>query len=240
MQLNQISPLSPSPTPSFPSETPTGSRTTLFTFLGIVSFLVVGLGGVLLGKYLYGYRTEQNASNVTPTPRVEVPTVTPTTNPMVGWKTFVSPDSNFSLKYPSEYELKTLVNLGYVINRNITLPSYPVSITACRGDCPVISSSEEVTLQIGVKAIKVKGYIGSIGGNIPESFIRYEMLNPHTVPERRYTNIILWELPQDINYQDKIKQYPPDRGVNPISPEHEHVFDQILSTFKFIESSIDG
>lgn len=168
-----------------------------------------------------------------PVPSVQPSPSLPVIDETSGWKKYDSLDGNFSIKYPYQYELKTVINLGPVINHNITLVNFPVSFKECRVDCPIINSSEEIVLAEGISATKIKGYVGSIGGNIPESFVRYEVQNPKAKKSFGFNNITLWELPQDINYQEKIKKYPSTRNVNLIPADEEKIFGQILSTFKF-------
>lgn len=217
-----------------PIPAPPSHRYPLIAYFSILILLLSASTG-----FLY-YKNQQLKSNLSgywsqPTPPLMTePTPTQTPDPTANWKTFISPDSNFSLKYPPEHEIKTVLNLGYVINHTIALPSYPVSISDCKADCDFVGSKQDVIVGNGIKALKVKGYVGAVGGNIPESFIRYEIRNPNSAPERRFNNIILWELPQDIDYQEKTKLYPPSRNVGLIPVDQEKILDRILSTFKFI------
>lgn len=82
---------------------PTNSRTTLLMFLGIVSFFAVGLGGVMLGKHLYGPKTLPVVPIVTPTPRAEAPTATSTPDFSASWKQVINPTFGFSMRYPDDW-----------------------------------------------------------------------------------------------------------------------------------------
>lgn len=193
----------------------------------VIIIAIIGIAGYF--AYQKGFLSKQ--------PAYPSASATPfsTPDPTANWKTFISPDSNFSLKYPPDYKLEAVQNLGYVINNNITLPAYPYSEVSQKGETGLLlTSDEDVVLQGGIKAKKFKGYIGEVGGNIAENFVRYEIYNPGADEPRRYNNVILWELPQNINYEEKSAKYPSGRTLQSIPKDQEAILDQILSTFKFL------
>lgn len=92
-------------TPNASEETQKGSPKPPPAFLLIIILVAIGLGGVLLGKYLYGPKAPQIVTNVPPTPRVEALTPTPTPDVMENWKTYTS-KKGYTIKYPSQLNLK--------------------------------------------------------------------------------------------------------------------------------------
>lgn len=64
---------------------------------GIVLILSAGLGGLYLGKYLYGPKTP--AVSISP---IVVPTATPTPDPTANWKTYTNSKLGFTFQYPTE------------------------------------------------------------------------------------------------------------------------------------------
>lgn len=76
-------------------------------FLGISAFFAVGLGGVLLGKYLYAPKTAPATLVVTPT---QTPIATPTSDLTVGFLEYVNNKAGYIFKYPSDWKLKQNLN----------------------------------------------------------------------------------------------------------------------------------
>lgn len=99
-----------SPAPNLPSEPPTNSRTTFLTFFGIVALLAIGFGGVLLGKYLYAPKTSPAAPGVTPTPRGDAQIATLIPDVTANWTTYsITPDpslgyASYVIKLPASWK----------------------------------------------------------------------------------------------------------------------------------------
>jgi hypothetical protein len=92
------------------------------------------------------------------------PTLAP--DPIAGWKTYLDPYNQYSFRYPQTYSLDTTARP--YLNRNITWSFENNSFSSCKGDCPFIDSSVKTTLG-GRQAMKITGYLGSVGGNVPQS-----------------------------------------------------------------------
>lgn len=108
------------------------------------------------------------------------------------WKKYSWSENNktlFSINYPNEWQAYERISenkkyqtllfpLGYndyeVYGKtsNITLAVSMNNPELCRGDCPVIEKSSNISIN-GLDARKLEGYIGEIGGNIP---VRYERI----------------------------------------------------------------
>lgn len=78
----------------------------IFILLCVIVISAVGLGGVLLGKYLYASKTSPVVPSVTPTPRAEALTSTPTSDPTENWKTHTNTEYGFSLKFPLDWRVE--------------------------------------------------------------------------------------------------------------------------------------
>jgi hypothetical protein len=155
------------------------------------------------------------------------PLPTPTPDPTANWKTYTDPNGHFTFKYPTSYSLET-ETMPY-LHRNITWRFNNISALACRGDCPIINTKEQVTL--GEKsATKLTGYIGSVGGNIPQTYVTYEL-----VSGTKYFIFSMQALPF-VMTKDEVPQYDP-YATQQIKREDQLTFDQILSTFKFIDQT---
>lgn len=148
------------PTPGLSSDVSKSSRTTFVAFFGIVALLAVGLGGVLLGKYLYTPKTLPVSSVVTPT---QAPIATLTPDPTAEWKVYRNPVYNFEFKYPSDWtlviDLKAEENGSKVSTfqspdgefLDVTVFNLPIDFDAEKS---VVPEAQEIIIfgRIGIKA----------------------------------------------------------------------------------------
>lgn len=100
----------------------------------------------------------------------------------------------------------------------------------CKGDCPLKESEENLIIN-NYAAKKIKGMRGGVGGNIPFSYITYEIKIPNG---EKFFFITYSSIPQDLTYQQLLEKYGP-MGNTEILPSDEKIFDEIVSTFKIIE-----
>jgi len=178
--------------------------------------------------------TPTPSQTISPTTMISQQVISPTEklDEMEGLKTYVG--AGFIFKHPSTYSAQNLADGRVLINNDIILSSKNSSYKDCKGDCPAYEKIETVPSSDEVQITKINGYQGGIGGNIPQSFIEYEIPTNSEVNTDQYITITLWELPQNIPYLDMVKQYPVDRVPQNIPSEKEKELDQILSTFEFI------
>ncbi len=217
------------PTP--PPFTPHNSlRWLKLLIIGVVVLLVISIVGV--SSYLLGTNKNTPAEVATQI----TPTLTPTTDPTASWKTFSDTKLNFEFKYPPEYSITKNVDETTNLNHNITWSQKP-TIDTCRGDGCRYSTSSQV-IKLGNNSFnKVAGLIGQVGGNIPESYIDYEITSLD--PSQKIVFRIK-ELPFDKSYQELLKQYTGNRTVQEIPSNQVAMLNQILSTFKFTQSALEG
>lgn len=193
------------------------------TIAAMALFILLALGAVV---FLY-YQNQQLKNLVASYQTVSSPAPTATNNPVANWSTYTDPNGQFTFKYPSTYTLTT--DIVPYLNRNITWRFNNTSLTSCKGDCPVISSKETTTLG-GMPATKISGYIGAIGGNIPQNYIAYE-----AKVGTKYFVFEIQALPFVITAQET-QGYDASK-IYPISPTDLTNFDGIISTFQFLKSS---
>jgi hypothetical protein len=93
----------------------------------------------------------------------------------------------------------------------------------CRGDCPVIEETESVTLG-GQAATKVSGYIGAVGGSIPQQYVSYIVQR-----EGQYYRFVVYALSSEdtSDAQDMTT-------IHPLQAEDLELFEKIMSTLTFI------
>jgi len=229
----QAPPINPNPVPEIP---PTAASTstppvwndvnqkkykTLFVLVVVLILLV--LGG--LGYWVYGrFYLNKQISNPASTPTTSA-TALATADPTATWKTFTDPDGVFSFKYPETYSIDN-THISPYLNRNITWRYNNVSVLDCRGDCPVIDTKKQTTLG-GKAATIITGYVGAVGGEIPHEYISYEI--------KLNTKFFLFSIQAIPLYltKDEVSVYDTP-SIQKMKPQDLVIFDQILSTFKFL------
>ncbi len=191
--------------------------------LGVLLLLGIGAG-------VY-YFTNQQPTTDNSLLKTISPTVQPTIDPTAEWKTYTNSTHGFLLKYPTTITLQEESELfgrrdeDYILLAN----QIEVRVTSfnplnCRGDCPVIEKQEQVTVA-GYPATKVFGYIGAVGGNIPQ---RYQSVVLEK--NKKYYVFDIYELEREM------VSPPDDIELGEIPAYKLALFNQILSTFKFTDS----
>jgi hypothetical protein len=153
-------------------------------------------------------------------------TPTPTPTPFViikEWKTYHNPVYGFSINYPSNYQLTTNEENTFIsIGENIYIRITDFDPFECRGDCPIVDSTQSTTLS-GLEATKITGYIGSVGGYVPQRYISYIVKQTD-----KYYNFTLYAVGLNAHIVDftKIER-------EPLIKSDIEVFEQILGTLAF-------
>jgi hypothetical protein len=142
------------------------------------------------------------------------------------WKTYSNPEYGFSIDYPSELEVTSRQdNKSLYIGEKINVWVSDINPLDCRGDCPLVENTESTTLA-GLQATKVTGYIGAIGGNIPQRYLRYILQR-----NNRYFIFTLYALSYKATMNDVAT-------IRPLYESDIVLFEQVLKTFKIIEAPI--
>lgn len=199
----------------------------------LMIFLFVFLGmAIIAGSIFVGYRIGFGKSSQTKEPLAQ-PTIVPSLSAVqppdatLEWKKYQDPTGQFSFRYPPEYSLD-LKKTPY-LNRNITWRFSDSSLLECRGDCPIINNKETSSFG-GKSSIKLSGYIGSIGGNIPQDFITYQ------VPSGTKYFIFSIQAVPFVLTDEEMKLYD-QNDIQKIKPDDLKIFNQIVSTFKFVDGN---
>ncbi len=158
---------------------PAGDYALLFLLAGGPETVTLQItdGRILRYDYHYGGQTsgdiEQQAAYILlPLNFNPVPTPVP-------WNSFTDPDSRFSFIYPPSLELLPAdkENKWHLGNRiRVEVLPFERSWIGCfyqsLGDCPFVELDEYVKIN-GQEVRRIEGYIGSVGGNIPQEFLCY-------------------------------------------------------------------
>lgn len=206
----------------------------LIVFTGLFLILISGVTGYYLAKKQLDKLVDQADRLISPTPTTSpIPTQSLTIDETENWKVYTNNQYGFSFKYPNDWQITQYgdPSSGKLLNNQIDWFTSEVSIENCRGDCPVINSKQQIKLKEEITALQLDGWVGSIGGNIPESFRKFEVKYPN---ENKYLIITLWELKRGNPYT--FANYSPERNPQIIDQNNLKIFDQILSTFKFSNS----
>ena len=148
-----------------------------------------------------------------------------TSDPTANWKTYTSEKYKYSFKYPSSWEVKIREEAEYESVGTYQFYFYVSKSNPndCRGDCPAsIYWSDEKIGDYSVK--KSVGLIGGVGGATPQYY--------HDVIFSRgghYYIFTLYELDEESDSGDM------NREALAFKAEDLKTFNQILSTFKFVE-----
>lgn len=209
----------------------------IFIFSGISFLIAFLIGGLVLGTY--GIK---KASKITPTPIVKV-SPTPTPGPTANWKIYTDQKYGYSIEYPPNLSTKETIPNVFVEIIDNTDKNEIVSITNIDMEN---KSGEQVVLEDFAKTAGPLQYEG------------YESL--HEMKSIMSTSKIKgYETTWNTNFSE-VMNVTPGMGVsNPITyfpfpnpniygavaielkdKNFETIYDQILSTFKFLPVSPTG
>jgi hypothetical protein len=155
----------------------------------------------------------------TPTPfPTSIPSSTPT---LANLKVYSNSKYGFSLEYPAGLTIKEAnggdsVDIGEIIHIQLS-DRNPLE---CRGDCPVVENKDSAKVA-SFAMTKVTGYIGSVGGNIPQQYLMYILKR-----DKQYYVFTLYALGFHAQVNDATKLWP-------LEEEDILLFNQTMQTFKF-------
>jgi hypothetical protein len=122
------------------------------------------------------------------------------------WETYIDEQHGFSIRYPAALTLEfgpQVDGYGVVfVGDQIQVHTSPANPLVCRGQCPIMESTEPVTIA-GRDAHLVRGYVGSIGGNIPRRFMLYLIRSGTT-----YISLVLYAGSRDATTADPTTLVP--------------------------------
>jgi hypothetical protein len=163
-----------------------------------------------------------------PTPGIVVTPdlATSETTPVSGLEsmTYRSTKDNYTFEHPASVSVVENTQYGSVdIGDNIRITVMDFNPEESRGDGPMYETASD--LMIGESAARrLKGYIGAVGGNIPQSI--EQVVIPHN---GRFYVIEVSELSHSLPYTSTQAGRTPDA----IPASALELFETILSTFRF-------
>lgn len=230
--LSSPSPLSP------PSKKP-------FLIIGIFLLFFLAAGGVFfLGK------TQNNQEITVTSPLSVYPSLIPTSDPTANWKTYTNNQYGFSISFPSDFEInKQADNQSFIIERILNRPGknsnflYITIITTgqnmIKNNIYAYDPKETnilLDMQIGVsKSIRPKDLLSKFW-----TYRRIQDVSIDGLQARSFENNNPWEFPPGTIER---KMYLTKGNMMYIigflygKDLSENFFNQILSTFKFLNSS---
>ncbi|TXH05021.1 MAG: hypothetical protein E6R05_02360 [Candidatus Moraniibacteriota bacterium] len=223
-QPTQLTPIPPQPvTPPTPTLQPEPTKLptiflVLITLLSLAGLIYFYLQTQSLKQQIVKYPTPTPAASDTPTTQPS-----PTTDPTAKWKTY-NYQNIFNIKIPPDLKI---VDKGYgriEIGNYLSAGEYQADPENCRGDCSIIESATSKSIN-NIDVRYLTGWWGEIGGNIAQSYIEYVI--PHN---GKYIYLQMQELPFTQTTS------PIREKVGKVADENTRMLDQILSTFKFIDS----
>jgi hypothetical protein len=160
------------------------------------------------------------------------PIFTPTPTMELAWDTYFAAGCGFQISHPISYvPPKQCVKENYhYIGRQIEIFVGEENLrwVVCQerglgGGCPLMEVVEEVV--IGDKeATRIKGYIGAIGGNIPQEYVTYVFRNVYD-----YYIFTLWALPNDAQIDDAAMIWP-------LREKDIEIFERMLESLDMSEA----
>ena len=145
----------------------------------------------------------------TPTPTMQISS----------WNTYTNPTYGYSLKYPDFYPIVVESDEYIEIGDKVVISVWNMDPTVPRGDGPVIESTQEVHLS-GYSAQLLTGYIGSIGGYIPQQYRRYVIEQKNA-----YLIVTLFALGLNATEGDVTQ-------IVQLNPEDVTLFDKIVASMQ--------
>lgn len=220
--LSQQTPMVPtppvqSPTPAIPPS-PINPRVIILIVLIIIVALVLGVG-----VYTLNSSKKQSTS---PQPSI-LPSPKPTVDPTANWKTYTNSVLQFSIRYPSDWNIEEIENKTIILIKSPNVEyQEPVN--------KVVKGAE---IRIQISPYNYSGNISSLiqkPGTVPEADITYissilvevsEIESVKTISTGLYGKVVQYQIPKE-NKIYEIGIYTSDQTI-------QNTFDQILSTFKF-------
>ncbi|KKS00112.1 MAG: seg [Microgenomates group bacterium GW2011_GWC1_41_20] len=203
------------PPPVEPSPEPVKKNSPVFVIaLTLLLVAILALGGYVL------WTKNFSGLGIKPTPSPVVPvTATPTPDPTISWQSFTDQESRFTFKYPANW---TQVENSVVSDITPTLPSYRDS----GSDYYVISTEfNDTDFNSWMQQSGVSNFTSAVLNG-------YQMHSSYDIPGQTPGYEVFIEFNNKIaglNLFPYDRKYPDTKIIE--------IYNQILSTFKFIEAS---
>jgi hypothetical protein len=146
----------------------------------------------------------------TPTPSTQVPS----------WNTYNNGTYGYSLEHPDFYQVTVVSDEHIEIGDKLLITVSNMDPATPLGDGPVIESKADVPVS-GYSAQLLTGYIGSIGGNIPQQIRRYVFERDGYFLIITFYALGLHAIEGDVSQ------------IAPLDPNDISLFDTIVTTLRF-------
>ncbi len=210
--------------------------TTRLNFIKVLFFSSIVLTGCLPIFSAPGATLEPTAEiTIPPAPPIDPqetpqPTIQPTEEPVLeGWTSYASDQYGFTFDHPADLEvvLREFDNpplARFAVGDQIEIRINEFDPLACRGDCPVVEKTLQAEIN-GLPATRIEGYIGAIGGNIPQQYVTYFLPRGE-----RFFAITLYALGFGGQSDDLAT-------IRPLNEDDVAMFEELLATVSFTNSA---
>ncbi len=200
-----------------------GSKSSSHLLPIILSSLITII--ILVGIYFLFFNKTPKTTTANPSP-TPTSSATASADPTSTWQTYTDTKNNFLLKYPKDL---SIVDMGYdrvEIGDYLSVGIYSSDPEDCRGDCAIIET-KDLKIINDLEVRYLTGWWGDIGGNVAQSYVEY------LIPTKdKFIYLEMRELPFSVRTSLTREK------VGKVSKENIQLLDQILSTFKFMDTNI--
>lgn len=219
------------PTPQVPPE-PVKKSSPVF----VIALILLLIAIVMLGGYVLWTKYLNKSTKTTPTP-VAVVTASPTPDPTANWKTYTNNDLGLTFKYPNNLVVsaKGGENPYIVIDtQQVAIPEPfdsrlgPIEISYDLNGDPYSKALEKRKADYQLDTLQTE--------NINSGGVRGVILSGEVIPGFRSGRFVqaIFDNGSKPAITAWYQGYPTGATSTPIT---ENIFDQVVSTFKFIEAS---
>ncbi len=136
------------------------------------------------------------------------------------WSTFENQDLGISFKHPKSWSVQEKPEDRFTFGEKFVLyytEVEPFCLGEYKGDCPIVDTISELQLS-GFPAKKLTGYIGAVGGNIPQEYVAYVIEYG-----QGYLVFVLYALGLDIEEAG-------NEGIWPLDTGDVELFEEIIAS----------
>jgi hypothetical protein len=207
---------------------------------GLLLLVLVGFSGILIGRSLSQPKTSPSSISQlspTPAPPTQIPTPTPTTDPIANWKIYTDENTHIQFKYPPNWYAQKYTDSTFtvfledkpfqIIKGTEFMTSIIVGLNEVENTITGQRFYAEKTLEEGIE--RFKGLFDPKTVQITELTIAGKkaaklsgLLGPGMLEGEYFVSTL-------IQLKDKLL------GVTLTKKSYEDVYNQILSTFKFLD-----
>ena len=209
---------------------PTTNKYRQNNFLIILLFVLLIVSCIFAGFFAWQTQklTKELSTHKKQIEQNSTVTETPISDSDINWQTILNPSLGYQIKLPLNWKVvEHSPNFDNVFEiyqsdsgQKVEFVKNKIPKIICKGDCPIVEQTTKTNIN-QYKATKYEGYIGEIGGEIAHRYISY--------------NVVGTSYSLDITFHPSTNGKVPGSEIISIKADEEKLFDQILSTFKFLD-----